>query len=223
MEEKRRQIRLSVSGEGVYRIQGLFSLPKTVIIKEISKDGLRFVAQEKLAEETVLELVIQITNISDPIIATGKVIWQRELSSRFLLDTSVKIISINADNENKLVRYIYQFAKNTSVNRKGVRCPLETKVQYHCLNDNTAEKECVSTDISIEGMKLIINETIPIETKLRLGFDLPGIPTRIYLKGEVVWAKDDEISTIGIQFFELKLEDKKKIASYIAHKLKKSK
>jgi len=219
MEEKRSRVCLSISGEANYRIKGHIGPPTSVLVREISRNGLRFVAAEPLQQGLVIELNIRITNIADTIYAVGKVLWQRQLTSRFLLDTCIKFTILNEESQGRLISYIYQFAECSIISREHVRCPLITDVKYQILSKNKVEKKAVSGDIAVVGMKLFVEELLDIDAKMNLIFSLPGENLDIHIKGAVVWKREESNKTLGVKFTEILDEDKQKILTYINNKL----
>ena len=122
MKRERSRISLSISGEAFYKIVGFHVPPVDVIVREISKSGLKFVTSNTIEPESLMEITIKVTSISEPIHAVAKVLWQRKLTSKFLFDTCVKFIKINDENSNRLVKYIYDYASASVISREYARC-----------------------------------------------------------------------------------------------------
>lgn len=217
MREKRDRVSLPISGEANYKIQGAINPPITVLVREISGTGLRFITTEPLANGTLLNLTIKITNAFDPMPAVGKVLWQRKISSKYLLDTCVKFVSIEADKEAKLVQYIRQFAKTFSIGRENIRCPLITDVRYNLVHNPEIENNCVSGDIGVLGIKLFVKGKLDINTNLKMAFELPDGQGLVMSLGRIVWTsqQSNEVFCVGLKFIELKEQDKERIYNYI--------
>lgn len=79
--ERRRGSRLHVGIESVvlrYRVAGSTKPKKEVLCKDINMSGLRFLAGERLAPGTPLELEIFLKSKEEPPITVGgKVVWQK--------------------------------------------------------------------------------------------------------------------------------------------------
>ena len=220
MEEKMTRASLSISGEATYKLSGSPIAPVDVIVREISKTGLKFVTSNPLEPGTKIELIIKITSISEPINAAAQVLWQRKLSSKFLLDTSVEFIRIDDKNTNRLVQYIYEYAASSVISREYVRCSLITEVIFFDLKDENTKIKCLSADIGVKGMKLLVSEMIDVETHLMLNFNLPDDdPDRLTLKGKVVWAKKGSNNVLGVRFERLSEKELNRIIWFVESKL----
>ncbi len=220
MRERRERIILSVSGEATYKIIGYPALPVDVIVSEISKSGLKFVASNTIEPGTQLELTIKITSVSDPIHAVAKVLWQRKLSSRFLLDTCVKFVKVNDENSNKLVKYIYEYAASSVRSREFLRCSLITEVEFFNLCNENSKDKCLSADIGVKGMKLLVGDVLNVGSEIMLKFNLPdNNPQVLNLKGTVSWARKGVNNILGVSFEKLSESDYNRIVGYIEGRL----
>ncbi|MFH1093559.1 MAG: PilZ domain-containing protein [Candidatus Omnitrophota bacterium] len=220
MKERRSRIGLSVSGEATYKISGSAFPPVDVIVSEISKSGLKFITSNIINPETLIELTIKITSISEPIQAVAQVLWQRKLSSRFLLDTSAKFIKINEGNSKRLVKYIYEYAASSVISREYVRCSLITEVNFFDFNDKDIKGTCLSTDIGVKGMKLLVEDMIDVGRELMLTFNLPDDNLQFFkLKGKVVWVRKGANNVLGVRFEKLSEIDLNRIIRYVEAKL----
>ncbi|MBI4846781.1 MAG: PilZ domain-containing protein [Candidatus Omnitrophica bacterium] len=212
MENKR--TRVFVSAEANYKIKGQVSPPVTVLVREVSRFGLRFVTADVLEKDTVLELFLKLTNISDPIYVVGKVLWQRVVLSKFLRDTCIKFSTLEASHEGWLINYISQLSESKGVSRKHMRCSLITDVLFSCTKNNTQGK-CVSGDIGVEGMRLLLLEKMEIDTELLLSFAFNDKSSTISILGKVVWYREGSSKMAGIKFINIAEENRKKITGYI--------
>lgn len=79
-------------------------------------------------------------------------------------------------------------------------------------------------DVSIDGMRLLVNEKLKMGVLLSLEFDLPDTKDIIVAEGRVVWADGkfddrDELGRrvfhTGIQFLDIKPKDKNRLVAYI--------
>lgn len=215
-EEKKSKI-LKISGEVIYKVQGSVGSPISVMVRELRNDGLKFVTTENLAEKTVLDLAIKVSEDSDPINAVGTVVWQGHGSSKFLLDTKVEFTEINPKEESRLLNFITHSAEHIKAGRCHVRCPMEVNVRYAKVTNPTEELTGQAVDIGILGMQLYIKQDIPNNIDLKLSFDLPRGRGTLNIVGSVVWKGPQvrDIYPIGIKFTEIENRDKQRILRYI--------
>ncbi|MCP4649980.1 MAG: PilZ domain-containing protein [PVC group bacterium] len=220
MNESNENIRLPISGEATYKMQGSFRPPISVPVNEISDTGLKFIATEVLAEGAILELSIKVTNVFDPMPAVGRVLWQRESSSKFLYDTAVKFVSIDLVKEKELLQYISQFARKMTISRTHIRCALNTEVMFKIMGDPETYSG-MSVDVGILGLKMFTKDKVNINDSLNISFDLPNNEARFFVKGRVVWKEQaqNNVISIGIKFIEIEEKQKEEILSYIKSKL----
>jgi c-di-GMP-binding flagellar brake protein YcgR len=106
--ERRRYIRLQVPLKVTYTIPELHKV-YTSVAKNISADGMRFEAHDKaLKELSVIELKLEIPNISSPIHIKARVMWKSKLSledgSPF--DIGVEFTEIEEDNKNTFLKFL---------------------------------------------------------------------------------------------------------------------
>lgn len=64
--------------------------------------------------------------------------------------------------------------------------------------------ECISRNVSLGGMYLITDESLPYGTKVHLEFHLPALNEDAKLEGFVRWVKPDGI---GVQFGSLRARE----------------
>jgi len=221
MTDANKQTRLPISGEAIYRVQGGLTPPHAVLVNEISAVGLKFVATETLSANDVLELSIKVSDLSDSLMATGKVVWQKHISSKFLLETYVEFTQMNPEHKNRLLSYISNFAENIKVKRNHARCAMMTDVQYRLMEGPARMHSSLSADICVKGMKLLAEERLDVNTKLKLTFDLPGERGLFNLTGRVAWKQEEEgrVLALGIEFIEMGNKDKERILRFINYKL----
>ncbi len=213
--------RLTLSGEATYRVRGSMVPPVTALVREIGVTELKFVTTEVLAAETILELMIKVSDESDSIAAMGRVVWQGHSSSKFLLDTSVAFVDLDPKTESRLLNYINAAAENIRVNRLHVRCPMVCEVRYAPLSDSSQEKEGVSGDIGVAGMKLFVHEDVEKNTELNMIFDLPHGRGKIAVRGKVVWKGQtvNGMTSIGVFFSGIDQREKQMILRYVNYTL----
>ncbi len=220
MDEKIIRTVISISGEATYKISGSALAPVDVIVREISKTGLKFVTSTNLEPETKIDLIIKIVSILDPIHAVAKVLWQRKMSSKFILDTNVEFIKIDDENSNRLVKYIYEYAASSVISREYARCSLLSEVSFFDLKEENIKIKCLSADIGVKGMKILVKKSINLDTFLMLNFTLPDDnPEFLSLMGKVVWAQKGSNNVLGVRFEKLSDEDLNRIIRYVELKL----
>ena len=105
--------------------------------------------------------------------------------------------------------------------REFVRCDLSIAVKYKLTSGPDIEKGCLSADISCAGMKMIIPEKLERASKLQLSFHLPDEKREISTRGTVAWIKGagDNLFEAGIEFLEIKEEDKIIISRFVKRNL----
>lgn len=222
MNEDKSSTRLPLSCEANYKMMGDFAPPNTVSVTEISESGFKFVTTQKIPQDRPIEVMIKVTETSHPLLATGKVVWQKNISSKYLLDTCVEFIRISPQHKSRLLSYINNFAEHIKFKRDAVRCSMMTEVRYTVLDgtDKTATT-CLSGDVGIKGLKLHAEEQIDVNTNVRVVFNLPGEKGFIQAKGRVAWKQEEQgnILAIGVEFTDIKNEDKERILQFINSRL----
>ncbi|MBU1086694.1 MAG: PilZ domain-containing protein [Candidatus Omnitrophica bacterium] len=215
-QEKKSKI-LKISGEVIYKIQGSVMSPVSVMVRELRNDGLKFVTTENLAEKTVLDLAIKVTEDSDPINVVGTVICQGHGASRFLLDTTIEFTEISPKEESRLLNFITHSADHIKAGRCHVRCPMEAVVRYSKVAEQSEEAIGQAVDIGILGMQVYVEQDISNNTDLNVLFDLPRGRGSIRIMGTVVWKgpQAGDIYPIGLKFTEIENRDKQRILRYI--------
>ncbi|MFH1093560.1 MAG: PilZ domain-containing protein [Candidatus Omnitrophota bacterium] len=219
MSEERKS--LKVSGETTYKVEGSISPPVSVMLHEVGVKGIRFVTTEKLQNNLALELMIKVSNGSDPIPAKGKVIWQGHGSSKFLLDTDIEFTHIDANDESRIANFINNSIKNIKVSRLNVRCPMTVETIYSMFVAPDVKKKCESGDVGIEGMKLLLEENVEVGSDMKISFDLPRGWGIVTVSATVAWKgkQMDGITPIGVKFIDIQNQAKKRILHYIDYTL----
>lgn len=219
MAEERKS--LKVSGETTYRVDGSISPPVSVMLREIGVNGIKFVTTEKLENDLVLELMIKVSDGSDPIPALGKVVWQGHGSSKFLLDTDIEFTRIDAKEQSRIANFINNSVQNIKVSRLNVRCPMSVETHYSLFITPDEEKICESGDIGVEGMKLLLHENVEVGNDLKVRFDLPRGWGTVTVSATVAWKgkQMNGIIPIGVKFIDIQNQAKKRILHYIDYTL----
>jgi len=94
MENRRQQIRISKSLEVKYKIADGF-LKSGARSFDISKGGIRLPTIQRLRPGTILELEIKLSEVADPIIAIGEVMWlSPRKQGEYPFEVGVKFIDI---------------------------------------------------------------------------------------------------------------------------------
>lgn len=106
--------------------------------------------------------------------------------------------------------------------RRFPRLTVSIKIEYKLFEDKSAPFLVTSTkDISAGGLCLRVFDQFEVGNILQLRFTLPGLPRFIFAKGRVVWIKElgrlgkGKAFELGIEFIEIKEEDKKQIGEYV--------
>jgi c-di-GMP-binding flagellar brake protein YcgR len=224
MADLEKNKRLAISGEATYRVKDSVAPPVTAIVREISGKGLKFVTTETLEIDTLLELLIKVSDGSDAIPALGKVTWQGYGSSKFFLETTIEFAELNPKNESRLLNYIHTSAENIRVNRQHVRCALVTDVKYALSTELGNQQEGISGDIGVEGMKLFVRNPVKVTAELHMFFTLPQARGEIVTRGKVVWNGQEinGMTSIGVCFEAMDDRYKKVILRYVNFTLSQS-
>ncbi|MFH1190813.1 MAG: PilZ domain-containing protein [Candidatus Omnitrophota bacterium] len=111
-DEKRAFPRVSLNIEVDYAIISLPESGSLIHSKDISEGGIRIVALEKLAPQTMLKLKFLLPGSKEPVCVTGKVIWADEfsvgtLSSSKAYETGVEFVSINKEDRAKINKFVF--------------------------------------------------------------------------------------------------------------------
>ena len=208
---------LKISCETIYKIEGSISPPVSVMLSEIGVKGIKFVTTEILRTDLMLELMIKVSDGSDPILAQGKVVWQGHGSSKFLLDTDIEFTIIESKEESRISNFINNSLKNIKVSRLNVRCPMCVETLYSLFITPNEEKTCESGDIAVEGMKLFFKENLEIGVDMKVKFDLPRGWGTVTVSATVAWKgkQMNGIIPIGVKFLDIQNQAKKRILHYI--------
>ena len=221
MDDSNKSTRLTSSGEATYHVKGGIQPPVTVLVREVSTKGVKFVTTEVLPPDTALELMIKVSSGSDAVSAIGKVIWQGHSYSKFLLDTAVEFVNLDPKTESRLMNYILSAVENIRVDRMHVRCPMITDVRYSLFNDRANKKEGISGDIGVAGMKLFVRENIVKDTEMDITFDLPNGRGHIAVRGKLVWKGQtlNGITPVGVYFSGIDQREKQTILRFVNYTL----
>ncbi|MCG2711018.1 MAG: PilZ domain-containing protein [Candidatus Omnitrophica bacterium] len=219
MSEERES--LKVSGEATYMVEGSISPPVSVMLSEIGVNGIKFVTTEKLQNNLVLDMMIKVSDDSDPIPAKGKVVWQGQGLSRFLLDTNIEFTRIDPKGKSRIASFINDSVKNIKAGRLNVRCPMTVETTYRLFVTPYVQKRCESGDIGLEGMRLLVEENIEVGSDMKIRFDLPHGWGVVTVSATVAWKGKpmDRIIPIGVKFIDIQNEAKKRILHYIDYTL----
>ena len=216
-QERRSYARLYVGIEANYTQKLAEEKSKTVLIQDISLSGVRFISQEILPEKTELNLVLNIPEIGIPLIASGKVVWQKKFSESFY-DTGIDFLNLNDAAQKTLSIYIEKSLGRVKEKRDFVRSNLSTMINYKIANSHDQESNrCISVDISSSGLKVFAKESLPAEADIELFFCLPADTETIIAQGRVMWSKagEEKFFEIGIEFIAIEERFIAKINEYV--------
>lgn len=125
--ERRRYIRLQVPLKVTYTIPELNRV-FVAVAKNISADGLRFETHEKdLRASQLIELKLEIPNVSSAIHVKGRVIWKSKLTLEdgAPFDVGVEFTEIEDDNKNTFLKFlcdlIYNLPKEPQITKETVK------------------------------------------------------------------------------------------------------
>lgn len=217
MKEQRGYVRLDVIAQASYTLKGKTDIPDRVNLEDVGCNGIRIICNKKLAETDILELRLTIPGVDGDIVLEGKSVWQRQINMD-LLDTGIKFTYIDDENREKLFCFIERETGRTVERREYVRCDFTGEIKYNLLNEPKIQKDCISVDVCILGLKVMAKEQLEKGTQLCVEFKLPGQEEKIIAKCTVVaWVKknEDNLFETGIEFLEISDQCKEKIAQYI--------
>ncbi|MFC1631319.1 PilZ domain-containing protein [Candidatus Omnitrophota bacterium] len=115
--------------------------------------------------------------------------------------------------------------------RKTVRLDTEIAVSYEVVAHNKAQKHLSrTTNISIGGINLALEEKLPPNTVLSLHFNIPQSAQTLNVKGKVIWAKEilakfvtsghQRFFATGIKFVYLSKKDEVVLDNFIRQSAK---
>lgn len=220
-KERRGFVRLYVGVEAVYtHNEKSNDVPKMALVQDISISGVRFIANERLVADEILDLSLNISGIEHPIAAIGKVVWQSNFSQNFF-DTGFEFTEIAAEVRQEISSYVHEAKGKAVENREFVRGNLSVTVTYALAKNPDIQSKCISVDICPAGMKLFLKEKLKKDTVLHLVFNMPGDAKSIFTDGKIVWSSDRQHNIIesGIEFTLIKKTDMDKIATYVRKSL----
>jgi c-di-GMP-binding flagellar brake protein YcgR len=106
MQERRKFIRINESLKVRYQVLRSFRLV-TSHSKDFSEGGIRLPVIQRLQPGMVLEIEIYFPQYQKPAVATGEVVWIREIEDlKFPFVVGIKFINIDAASLNKIRNYI---------------------------------------------------------------------------------------------------------------------
>ncbi|MFO8165881.1 MAG: TIGR02266 family protein [Thermodesulfobacteriota bacterium] len=103
--------------------------------------------------------------------------------------------------------------------RKGERVSARISISF---KNAGAFYEAYTANIAEGGLFIRTTKNLPIDSLLELEFTLPGTNRALNIKGKVVWARPQNMSTeksppgMGIQFIDMNPDDTKLLKNYIA-------
>jgi Tfp pilus assembly protein PilZ len=92
--------------------------------KDISADGLRFQATNKtLKEGALIEMKLDIPDVSNPVHAKGKVMWKKKLSLEDAapFDIGTELVEIEEDNKNTFLKFLCDLTYNLPEDAKNAK------------------------------------------------------------------------------------------------------
>ena len=117
--ERRKTIRINTSLTVRYIVKKNLNRRFNGQMKDISRSGMKFIINEKLAKGTLLLFEFELPYVEKAIAAEGKVVWatgefnERDEMKRRVFYTGIQFTDIKSDDENKLVNHIKKIAGET--------------------------------------------------------------------------------------------------------------
>ena len=115
--ERRQYLRINSSLIVRYSMEKKSDAKLNGLMKDVSSDGMRLLANEKLTKGTLLLLEFDLPEVKGVVNAEGKVIWadgkfdERDEIGRRIFNTGIQFISIKPDDKSRLVTYIKKIAE----------------------------------------------------------------------------------------------------------------
>jgi len=107
IEERRRYLRLNVPVEIEYALPSSDRRCSTTT-KDISAFGIKFLSQDKLQVNALLEITLRLPNTQNPVHVTGRVAWLKRAGSEdnSPCDIGIEFVKIEEDNKNTFLKYL---------------------------------------------------------------------------------------------------------------------
>jgi hypothetical protein len=108
--------------------------------------------------------------------------------------------------------------------RQCLRVKTALPVKYSKLDPGSLDVSAVSRDISVNGIRLVVDQKMSLGAKLRLRFHLPGQAGDVTLAGKLIWQAVDPVYAgkvdCGIQYCDADPDEIAKINNFISGQLK---
>ncbi len=117
MEEKRKTLRLNCIIDGKFNRGNLWSEENSLIVKDISTDGLSFISHTILVKGEVLDLSINTCSEISPIKCLGEVTWVKSfeiggISSKVRYEVGLKFMNPSVEEKQKIDNLVTYMGKN---------------------------------------------------------------------------------------------------------------
>jgi len=109
VKEHRKFIRLHAPIGLVYRYASRHKSRKArpTLVRNLSGGGVSFVVRDPLRAGEIVELELQIPNLSEPVRATGEVVWFRQAAGHAAHEAAVRFTDVNPVDLNRILEYVY--------------------------------------------------------------------------------------------------------------------
>ncbi len=94
------------------------------------------------------------------------------------------------------------------------------QVQYRLIGNSGPNAHTITKNISAGGVKIILAEKLPLNSRLDIKFILPGDNDTVRVIGEIVWQQDtphNQGYDTGIRYIEIDQHDIQRITNYVLH------
>lgn len=102
MPERRKHLRFSTALDIEYKTLALNPIFGKALLKDLSREGVRFGLKEKISEGTSVQIALNVPGDNLPVFATGKVAWADGL------DAGVKFTKISSSDRVRMLEYVYK-------------------------------------------------------------------------------------------------------------------
>lgn len=108
-------------------------------------------------------------------------------------------------------------AERTKEKRKYLRFDCSVKATYELVDEYANPKEAFTKDVSRGGLRLVLNQEIPAQSKIKIHFHIPKEKEPIDAIAEVVWIRKDlqkGVLHTGLKFVKISPSNKARLLEH---------
>ena len=99
-----------------------------------------------------------------------------------------------------------------SERRKHMRFNTPLDVEYRALTQNPIFGKALARDLSREGIRIGLNESVPVGTTVEIQMSVPGDNLPVFASGKVAWADGLEA---GVKITKISRADRARVLEYV--------